>query len=67
MWATAPYLHNGSVPTLTGLLNPNRSQHGFCVGSRDLDVNGVGYNPDCIGEESKMNLSIDGDRNTGHS
>jgi hypothetical protein len=67
IWATAPYLHNGSVPTLMELLNANRSQDGFCVGSRNLDLNDVGYTPECISEESKINLSIDGDRNTGHS
>jgi hypothetical protein len=67
VWATAPYLHNGSVPTLMELLNANRSQNGFCVGSRNLDVKDIGYTPECINEESKINLSIDGNRNTGHS
>lgn len=67
IWATAPYLHNGSVPTLMELLNAHRSQDGFCVGSRSLDPNDVGYLPDCMGEESKIKLSIDGNRNTGHT
>ena len=67
IWATAPYLHNGSVPTLMELLSANRSQSGFCVGSRGLDGTDVGYQPDCIGEESKINLLINGNRNTGHT
>lgn len=67
IWATAPYLHNGSVPTLSELFNANRGQNGFCVGSRNLDISNIGLMSDCISEENKINLSIDGDRNTGHT
>jgi hypothetical protein len=67
IWATAPYLHNGSVSTLMDLLKTTRDQGGFCVGSRSLDDNDIGLKPDCIGEESKINLSIDGNKNTGHT
>jgi hypothetical protein len=67
IWATAPYLHNGSVSTLMDLLNGTRDQSGFCVGSRSLDGNDIGSKPDCVGEESKINLSIEGNKNTGHA
>jgi mono/diheme cytochrome c family protein len=67
IWATAPYLHNGSVPTLMELLNASRSPDGFCVGTRAIDEHDIGYKPDCASEESKINLTIDGNHNTGHS
>jgi mono/diheme cytochrome c family protein len=44
IWATAPYLHNGSVPTLYDLLSPpdERSRE-FYVGTREYDPKDVGY------------------------
>lgn len=43
VWATAPYLHNGSVPTLYDLLLPPDSRpRVFFVGSRDFDPGKVG-------------------------
>jgi len=54
IWATAPYLHNGSVPTLYDLLLPAESlktdppgaeyrPKKFMVGSRELDPKRVGF------------------------
>lgn len=44
IWATAPYLHNGSVPTLYHLLLPaNQRPETFWLGSRDYDPEFVGY------------------------
>ncbi len=38
IWATAPYLHNGSVPTLADLLKaPDERPKTFRVGSREFD------------------------------
>ena len=46
IWATAPYLHNGSVPTLEDVLNseqrPTFWERGF--NSTDLDFDKVGWN-----------------------
>ncbi len=43
IWATAPYLHNGSVPTLWDLLNPAKDRpQVFYVGSREFDPQKVG-------------------------
>ena len=42
IWATAPYLHNGSVPTLAQLLNPNTRPQRFWVGGHKLDFSMVG-------------------------
>lgn len=44
IWATAPYLHNGSVRTLHDvLLPPSQRPTRFWVGNREYDVDGVGY------------------------
>ncbi len=44
IWATAPYLHNGSVPNLWELLTPaKRRKATFMVGSRVFDPKNVGY------------------------
>jgi hypothetical protein len=44
VWATAPYLHNGSVPSLYWLLKPAAERpKQFCMGARDFDPEQVGY------------------------
>lgn len=54
IWATAPYLHNGSVPTIYDLLLPAEPRPDdpagtayrpkqFMVGSRELDVKKIGF------------------------
>ena len=44
IWATAPYLHNGSVPSLYWLLKPqNERPTKFCMGRRDYDPKDVGF------------------------
>jgi hypothetical protein len=42
LWATAPYLHNGSVPTLWQLLTPEDRPTQFMVGGHALDFTDVG-------------------------
>ena len=42
LWATAPYLHNGSVPTLWGLLHPESRPARFEVGGHRLDYQRMG-------------------------
>ena len=49
VWATAPYLHNGSVPTLAALMSPEERPARFLVGGHRLDFEKVGiddYPPD---------------------
>ena len=41
-WASAPYLHNGSVATLADLLSPDMRLRRFMVGGHALDFNRVG-------------------------
>jgi hypothetical protein len=47
IWATAPFLHNGSVPNLWELLKPAKERKAmFMVGSRLFDPKNVGYATD---------------------
>ena len=44
IWATAPYLHNGSVPSLYWMLTPAAERPTqFCMGARDYDPKHVGF------------------------
>lgn len=42
LWYTAPYLHNGSVPTLWQLMNPELRPSKFMLGGHALDMENVG-------------------------
>jgi hypothetical protein len=64
-WATGPYLHNGSVPTLAELLLPAEERPvTFNIGSREMDPVGVGL---VTAGDFVFDTRIDGNRNTGHS
>jgi hypothetical protein len=44
VWLRAPYLHNGSVPTLRDLLNvPDQRPRKFCRGTNLYDARNVGF------------------------
>ena len=65
IWATAPYLHNGSVPTLADLLKPaDERPKTFHVGSPKFDPVKVGF----VDDDSfpVFNTEIDGNGNQGH-
>src|SRR5262249_42561080 len=42
VFSHAPYLHNGSVPTLAELINLKPRREAFCRGTDPYDVNDVG-------------------------
>ncbi len=42
LWLSAPYLHNGSVPTLMALLTPSARPQSFLVGGHRLDFKAMG-------------------------
>jgi hypothetical protein len=67
IWATAPYLHNGSVPTLWDLLLPaDKRPKSFKVGAREFDPVKVGFNSEGYdGTEFRTDLQR-GNHNTGH-
>ena len=79
IWATAPYLHNGSVPTLYDLLlPPDERPKSFFLGGREYDPERVGYKTEKTDENSwefrtHINITgsdqlepIDGNNNSGH-
>jgi hypothetical protein len=73
IWATAPYLHNGSVPTLWDILLPKEDRAAkFCVGDGQYDVKKVGYQTyrpqesPCPDHTSLVDTSKLGSHNTGH-
>ena len=75
IWATAPYLHNGSVPTLYDLLLPKKRADDpsegeyrpdeFRVGSREFDPEKVGFKTEGY-EGFLYRTSIWGNDNGGH-
>jgi hypothetical protein len=53
VWATAPYIHNGSVPSLYWMLTPQAERpKQFCMGARDFDPQQVGFRVPASGESS---------------
>jgi hypothetical protein len=71
IWATAPYLHNGSVPTLTDLLEPPQSrpkrfQLGSVYDPKRIGLAAVQGQGDKIPERETTCESMDGDSRCGH-
>jgi RoxA-like, cytochrome c-like len=65
IWATPPFLHNGSVRTVFELLSdarPARSR----FGSREYDPVHLGYTEDDGPDSLVLETSISGNHNTGH-
>jgi hypothetical protein len=72
IWATAPYLHNGSVPSLYHLLLPAKDRpKTFTVGSREFDPKHVGLRTDAPGypvfrARNDDGTPVGGNSNDGH-
>jgi hypothetical protein len=71
VWITAPYLHNGSVPTLDAVLNsrerPPYWTRDFSKTEYDYEKLGWKYMvPDKPGSKSCYNTKLPGYANTGH-
>ena len=65
IWATAPYLHNGSVPNLFQLLLPAKDRmKKFFVGAREFDAVNVGFVTESGAFE--FDTSLPGNSNAGH-
>ena len=64
VWATAPYLHNGSVPTLWHLLHPAQRPAKFVLGNREYDPDRLGYATG--GNGWTFDTSQPGNSNAGH-
>ncbi|MDH5392608.1 MAG: cytochrome c [Gammaproteobacteria bacterium] len=75
IWATAPYLHNGSVPTMYDLLLPKKRDgdpesglyrpDSFYVGSREFDATKMGFRSEGY-DGFKFKTHRVGDMNGGH-
>ncbi len=71
VWATAPYLHNGSVPNLEALLNsklrPTYWERDFNKPLYQYDIPGWAYTQkDKPGGKNVYNTTLPGFRNDGH-
>ncbi len=75
VWATAPFLHNGSVPTLYDLLLPPESRpRSFLLGTREFDPVKVGFVADAARPDNTFVFAtrdetgsvIAGNSNLGH-
>lgn len=67
VWATPPYLHNGSVPTIEALLGPPEDRpKKFYLGNREYDPVNLGYKYDKIANGFEFDTSIRGNSNRGH-
>ena len=67
IWATAPFLHNGSVPTIYALLSPVEERpKTFCLGDREYDPARMGYRTECSSGTFRLDTAIPGNLNTGH-
>jgi hypothetical protein len=65
IWATPPFLHNGSVRTVFELLSDARPGR-FRFGSREYDPVHLGYTEDDSPDSLVLETSISGNHNTGH-
>ena len=66
-WATAPYLHNGSVLNVYQLLSPVKERaRTFYLGSKEFDPELLGFKSKARTGYFKMDTSLPGNRNTGH-
>jgi hypothetical protein len=67
IWATAPYLHNGSVPNLYELLLPaNKRTKEFHVGSIEFDSKKVGFKIEAGPGTTLLDTTLPGNSNEGH-
>lgn len=67
IWATPPFLHNGSVPSLYQLLSPQDERATtFYKGSVEFDPQHVGYNTDKLAGGFLFDTRISGNHNSGH-
>jgi hypothetical protein len=69
LWLRAPYLHNGSVPTLRALLFPEERPTTFYRGYDVYDFTNVGFvssGPDAEQNGVRYDTTLKGNSNAGH-
>lgn len=65
VWATGPYLHNGSVPTVFDLLSEERPAR-FLLGSRQFDPVRLGQTQQAGDGVIEVDTALPGNGNQGH-
>jgi mono/diheme cytochrome c family protein len=67
VWATPPYLHNASVPTIDALLSPASERPAkFTLGNREYDPVKLGYRTDDLVNGFVFDTTLPGNSNRGH-
>lgn len=67
IWASGPYLHNGSVPTIYELLSPQEERRKvFWTGGRELDREKLGFLSGDAPGRFRFDTSVAGNGNQGH-
>ncbi|MFJ7283181.1 di-heme-cytochrome C peroxidase [Pseudomonas sp. NPDC099000] len=67
VWATAPFLHNGSVPSIYQLLSPQDERATtFYKGTFEYDPRHLGYRTQAFTNGFKFDTRITGNHNSGH-
>ena len=68
IWASAPYLHNGSVPTIAELLKPPAQRVArFWVGGREFDPVAIGNEHGEGPDRTLLDTTLPGNSNAGHA
>ncbi|GAC1592250.1 MAG: hypothetical protein NVS3B20_17860 [Polyangiales bacterium] len=70
IWATAPYLHNGSVPNLRALLVPKLRPATFWRGNISYDTKNLGWvdaKESGVSTSARYDTTMLSNKNTGHS
>jgi mono/diheme cytochrome c family protein len=67
VWATGPFLHNGSVPTLYQMLSPHDERSArFFVSPGSFDPVNVGVDVEARGDGFWLDTTLPGNANVGH-
>ncbi|HVK98293.1 MAG TPA: cytochrome c [Dongiaceae bacterium] len=67
VWATPPFLHNGSVPTIYHLLSPREERPvTFYVGNREYDPQRLGYRTERSTGSFRHDTRLTGNSSSGH-
>ncbi|EUB76181.1 hypothetical protein PMI27_002357 [Pseudomonas sp. GM41(2012)] len=67
VWATAPFLHNGSVPSIYQLLSPQDERvTTFYKGTFEYDPRHLGYRTEAFANGFMFDTRITGNHNSGH-
>jgi hypothetical protein len=67
IWATPPYLHNGSVPNLFELLSPvSERSKVFYLGNKQFDPVKLGLDTSPLEGASEFRVELPGNSNAGH-